>query len=504
MNDRRKRWHIVRAGEEAWRIDFDEAISAAELGAWKSLVEREARPQVCVTGQRSLLCVGGLPSEAFLQGDPVVAESSGRVHHLDVSFQDRYGPDLPQLLARSGLSFDSFLTRVRELELRARFLGFVPGFAYLEGWPEEWQLPRLPAPRPRVPAGSFAVAGTMAGIYPSDTPGGWNLLGRTSAVIWDEEREQPNLIAPGDVVRIQVVDEIQTRREVKRDPMTARGTVAEVSRAGQQTLVVGSGDFQRLRTGLPEGGAFDRDAAEAANRAVGNDSAANVLECTLVGPDLRFASDALLSVAGADVTASIGGRATSAAQLLIRGGQTLSLGAITNGARCYVAIRGGWADDAPRYAAELTPLRVGSQLANSGGERGLFSASDRPGDGARPRFRTLSRNDPGTIEVLDGPDADERVETLLAMQWRVGDGSRGGVRLEPTGAMSGGPGLLPSSGALFGTVQWHPDGTLTILGPDHPVTGGYAQPLVVPRAQLWKVAQLRRGAIVRLRRAQKA
>ena len=186
---------------------------------------------------------------------------------------------------------------------------------------------------------------------------------------------------------------------------------------------------------------------------------------------------------------------------MVRAGQTLSLGAITNGARCYVAIRGGWGNDAPRYAADQATLLPGTQLTNSGFvPRGALpvelSSTSRPG------FRALTRNEPGIVEVLAGPDADERVDLLLAMEWRVGDGSRRGVRLEPLSTLPGGPALLPSSGALFGTVQWHPDGTLTILGPDHPVTGGYAQPFVVPRAQLWKVAQLRRGAIVRLRRAQ--
>jgi allophanate hydrolase subunit 2 len=121
-----------------------------------------------------------------------------------------------------------------------------------------------------------------------------------------------------------------------------------------------------------------------------------------------------------------------------------------------------------------------------------------------PSFRELDRQEPLRIDVLRGPDAiDEDVlHDLLRATWRVLDGSRRGVRLQSDVPLPGGPPLLPSAGALFGTLQWHPDGSLTILGPEHPVTGGYAQPLVLPRAQRWKVAQLRRGQSLQLRLTQ--
>jgi KipI family sensor histidine kinase inhibitor len=92
-----------------------------------------------------------------------------------------------------------------ELELVAAFSGFAPGFSYLSGLPAELAVPRLESPRPRVPAGSVAIADTWCGVYPSASPGGWSLVGRTDVVTWDQAREQPALLAPGTRVRLRPV-----------------------------------------------------------------------------------------------------------------------------------------------------------------------------------------------------------------------------------------------------------------------------------------------------------
>ena len=86
-------------------------------------------------------------------------------------------PDLPELLAKTAVSLATTSSqRVATLRLTARYLGFRGGFAYLDGWPEEWSMPRRPTSRP-VARGSFAIAGNVAGFYPIDSPGGWNILG---------------------------------------------------------------------------------------------------------------------------------------------------------------------------------------------------------------------------------------------------------------------------------------------------------------------------------------
>jgi KipI family sensor histidine kinase inhibitor len=84
---------------------------------------------------------------------------------------------------------------------RVAFCGFAPGFAYLTGLPERYAVPRRPSPRTVVPAGSVALADTYTGVYPRPSPGGWQLIGHTDAVLWDPGREPPGLLAPGHRVR---------------------------------------------------------------------------------------------------------------------------------------------------------------------------------------------------------------------------------------------------------------------------------------------------------------
>jgi KipI family sensor histidine kinase inhibitor len=86
-------------------------------------------------------------------------------------------------------------------ELRVAFCGFAPGFPYCTGLPEERRVPRLASPRSRVPAGSVALADGYTGVYPSASPGGWRLIGRTDLVLWDPTRERPATLAPGSRVR---------------------------------------------------------------------------------------------------------------------------------------------------------------------------------------------------------------------------------------------------------------------------------------------------------------
>lgn len=111
------------------------------------------------------------------------------------------GPDLAHAASATGLSEAEVIRRHSEREYRVYLLGFAPGWAYLGDLDPALVLPRRPAPRTRVPAGSVAIAGAQTGVYPLVTPGGWHLIGRTSVVMFDPAREPAALLKAGDRVR---------------------------------------------------------------------------------------------------------------------------------------------------------------------------------------------------------------------------------------------------------------------------------------------------------------
>ena len=132
------------------------------------------------------------------------ARAERRTHVLPVRYD---GPDLSEVAERTGLSRNEVVRRHAALTYDVHFLGFVPGFGYLGPLDSALVLPRRVVPRRRVPAGSVAIAGAQTGVYPLETPGGWHLIGRTDAVLFDPARDPPNLLAAGDRVRFSPVGE---------------------------------------------------------------------------------------------------------------------------------------------------------------------------------------------------------------------------------------------------------------------------------------------------------
>lgn len=128
-------------------------------------------------------------------------QAANRLHRIVVSYGGKAGPDLAALAERAGLSQQDWIAQHAAAEYRVAFLGFQPGFAYLAGLPEKLRAPRRAEPRVRVPAGSLAIGGSYAGIYPESGPGGWQIVGVTDVVLFDPRQSSPALFAPGDRVR---------------------------------------------------------------------------------------------------------------------------------------------------------------------------------------------------------------------------------------------------------------------------------------------------------------
>jgi KipI family sensor histidine kinase inhibitor len=177
---------------EAWRVECWRRREAGELAAVD-----------IVPGARTVLIDGVEPGAAdVIAGWP----APGEVERVDGPFVEvptvYDGVDLPMVAEHWGVAVPEAIDRLASAALRVAFCGFAPGFPYLTGLPAQWLVPRLAAPRPRVPAGAVALAGGYAGIYPTASPGGWRLVGRTEVTLFDVHRDPPALLVPGTRVRL--------------------------------------------------------------------------------------------------------------------------------------------------------------------------------------------------------------------------------------------------------------------------------------------------------------
>ncbi|TAN04242.1 MAG: 5-oxoprolinase subunit PxpB [Rhodanobacteraceae bacterium] len=128
-----------------------------------------------------------------------------RIVEIPACYGGDCGPDLDAIAEHARLPRDEVIARHTAVEYSVAMLGFAPGFPYLLGLDPTLQMPRRANPRTRVPAGSVAIGGAQTGIYTRELPGGWQLIGRTPLVVFDQARETPCLFAPGDRVRFRAI-----------------------------------------------------------------------------------------------------------------------------------------------------------------------------------------------------------------------------------------------------------------------------------------------------------
>jgi KipI family sensor histidine kinase inhibitor len=161
-----------------------------------------------VAGARTVLVVGDVdvqpvlawPLPGLAGGAGEVAEVTGDASEVEIPVAYD-GPDLAEIAELAELSEAQVVDRHTAVTYTVAFTGFAPGFGYLTGLDPALRMARRETPRERVPAGSVAIAGEYAGVYPRESPGGWRLLGRTDVAMWDLDRDPPALLRPGVRVR---------------------------------------------------------------------------------------------------------------------------------------------------------------------------------------------------------------------------------------------------------------------------------------------------------------
>ena len=148
----------------------------------------------------------------LLKVDAKVEKEVKRIFEIPVCYGGEFGPDLANIAKHAGLSEQEVIDIHSSRDYLIYMLGFLPGFCYLGGLDERIFTPRLVNPRIRIEAGSVGIGGSQTGIYPLESPGGWQLMGKTPVKTYDPDRETPILVEAGDYIRFIPVDRAEYDR----------------------------------------------------------------------------------------------------------------------------------------------------------------------------------------------------------------------------------------------------------------------------------------------------
>ncbi|MGN8159661.1 5-oxoprolinase/urea amidolyase family protein [Salinisphaera sp. RV14] len=449
---------------------------------------------------------------------PPIEQTDGKTVEIEVVYD---GEDLETVAELTGLGVDGVIEAHTRQTWRAAFSGFAPGFVYLAAEDDTLDVPRRDSPRTAVPAGSVALAGPFSAVYPRRSPGGWQLIGRTDARVWDIEREEPALIQAGDLVRYKAVDRLQREQgneaTARADaPDTVAEPALEIVDPGLQSLIEDLGRPGLSHLGVSVSGAADETAARQANRLVGNPADDAVIETLLGGLTIRAHGDLTLARTGADTQATIDSErgprtAPLRAPFALHDGETLTLATPQRGLRSYLAARGGL--DVPAVLGSRShdalsgigpePLAAGRVLpVGAAGPSHIVGAPEPTTLAERDEDNTL------VLRVVLGPRDDWFSPATRArftrQRWRATEQSnRIGVRLnldtdnDAAALERDRDGELPSEGTVPGALQIPPSGLPVLFLKDHPVTGGYPVIAVVIAEDLPLAAQIAPGEAVR-------
>jgi KipI family sensor histidine kinase inhibitor len=430
------------------------------------------------------------------------------------------GPDLAEVAGMTGLTVEDVIARHAGGHYTVGWLGFSPGFGYLTGLdPLLATVPRRETPRPAVPAGSVAIAAGLAAVYPSASPGGWRLLGRTPLMMWDAMRDPAALLSPGQPVRFQpasadsvpaAIPEQGTADQGTADQGTAgcSGRVAEVVRPGPLATVQDLGRPGLAASAVPPSGAADPASLIFGNRVVGNPDGAAGIELTLGRAAFRFPGGADIAVTGAAAEVKVAAEVVpSCVAIEVPADGLVSIGPPVAGLRSYLTIAGGIT------IAPVLGSRSADLLSGLGGRP--LKAGDLLPIGPAPAAGTMAtamatftatalprRGEPALLRVLGGPRLDwfesGALDELTAGTYTVAAASnRTGLRLDGARLSRATDAELPSEGMITGSLQVPPDGRPILLLADHPTTGGYPVIAVVTSADIGLAAQLRPGDVIK-------
>ena len=531
-----ERWRAARPGVLVDVVPAERTLMA--IATFDDAGQRGLREFVAAVGNVDWSVAGDGDGDSA--GGGVAQSAQSEIVELPVLYE---GPDLDDVARLTGLATNEIVSLHTAAEFTVAFTGFAPGFAYLTGLPDVLRVPRRDAPRTRVPAGAVALGGPYSGVYPRESPGGWQLIGRLAAwapALWDETRDSPALLRPGTRVRFRDAagrsgPDGAPGVSGDRDEATAEagGPGLRVVRAGPLTTVQDLGRPGFAHLGVPRSGAVDRASLKLANRLVGNEEGAAALELTLGGGAVCLEVGRWVAVAGArcevTVSASVHGagdddgaaegagdgagsrqqtvmRTVPGAAFYVPGGAVVDVGPAAAGVRAYLAVAGGVGGAGVLGSRSVDLLSGVGGRALAARERVALGdptglPPDIPGLGLAP---LRDADDPVVVRLVLGPRSewftDDAVRDLIAAQWTVGmESNRTAVRLDGPMVQRARDGEPASEPLVVGAVQVPHDGRPVLFLADHPVTGGYPVIACAHPADLDAVGQARPGTGIRFR-----
>lgn len=214
-------FNIKPAGDCAITAEFKNEISEDvnnHVAVLRNIIEKSQTVGIleCIPTYRSLL-INYNPMEIsfdtlvvqvteLMKNAGTSGNSEARVYVIPVYYGDEYGPDLDNVASVNQLSKEEVVRIHTSVDYRIYMLGFTPGFPYLGGMNKAIATPRLEQPRTKIHAGSVGIAGEQTGIYPIDSPGGWQIIGRTPVRLFDIDRNDPFLLEAGNYIRFKPID----------------------------------------------------------------------------------------------------------------------------------------------------------------------------------------------------------------------------------------------------------------------------------------------------------
>lgn len=417
--------------------------------------------------------------------------------YVPVCYEDVFALDLGEVAALHGISQEQAIALHQQQDYKVYMMGFLPGFAYMGILDEALATPRKATPRARVPAGSVGIAGRQTGIYPLDSPGGWQIIGRTPLKMFDPDSPEPFLLHTGDTVRFQAItrEEFDRYAQTPTEPSLTRPNAspadAVVLKPGPYATLQDQGRTGFRASGVPVSGAMDQEAHRIANALVGNTPQAATIECTMGGLSVQFQKATRIALAGSGA-AAINGQPLELYQAYAVAAQdVLEIRFQPPGLRTYLAVEGGF--DAPVIlnSKSMSPLiGIGAPLKK--GEELWFGQKTMT---VPTGLIDLTAFDPTTsVRVFRGPEFDwlspESQKRFFTQPYTLSHRfDRMGCHVQAEPLTFSTTRELLSTAITPGTIQCTPAGQLILLMQDCQTTGGYPRVGQISAVDLPKVAQ---------------